>query len=275
MRRRDPGGEAVKVRSLPRAGWVGAGVVLAAIVILILSSDHVLESGQLAAVLILDHNTAANQTFPYPFTIQNLMSVLFGAGIADAAYRWRHARREERSLSLGLLPTDSRTVLVDTDLPAIQNAAVSSMSAGPSFLSRLVEQCVLHFQANKAPDQTHSVLTSMTELEMHRMELRYGFLRYLAWLLPTLGFIGTVVGISLALAAIGQPGGAEGSSALSGIVTARLGIAFYSTIVALCQSAVLVLLMQAAQQREESALNASAEHCLRNLINRLYVPKSG
>ena len=48
-------------------------------------------------------------------------------------------------------------------------------------------------------DQMVSVMNSSLELIAHRLDLRYSMLRYLVWLLPTLGFIGTVVGIAGAL----------------------------------------------------------------------------
>ena len=42
------------------------------------------------------------------------------------------------------------------------------------------------------------------ELFEHEVELRYNTLRYIVWLIPTLGFIGTAVGIALALSDAGS-----------------------------------------------------------------------
>ncbi len=41
----------------------------------------------------------------------------------------------------------------------------------------------------------------------HEIELRYAPLRYVTWLIPSLGFIGTVTGIGHALSYAGEPGG--------------------------------------------------------------------
>ena len=38
------------------------------------------------------------------------------------------------------------------------------------------------------------MFNSSMELYQHETELRYNLLRYLVWLIPTLGFIGTVAG---------------------------------------------------------------------------------
>jgi hypothetical protein len=48
-----------------------------------------------------------------------------------------------------------------------------------------------------------------------------------------------------------------------------MSIAFNGTFLALLLSAALVFLMHIAQMKEEKALNASAQYCLDQLINRL------
>ena len=53
-------------------------------------------------------------------------------------------------------------------------------------------------------------------------------------------------------------------------LTGQLGVAFYTTLLALLQSTVLMLAMHLVQGREEGALNRVGQYCLRNLINRLY-----
>jgi len=91
-------------------------------------------------------------------------------------------------------------------------------------------------------------------------------LRYLVWVIPTVGFIGTVIGIALAMSLIdpnaaGQP---------LGEIARALGVSFYTTLVALGESAILVLLLHLVQAREELAVNRAGHYTLVNLINRLY-----
>ena len=120
-------------------------------------------------------------------------------------------------------------------------------------------------------------MNSSLELFQHEVDLNYHMLRYVVWLIPTLGFIGTVVGIALAL----NETGASLSSGSSGVsmtqnpellvaMTKNLGVAFYTTLLALLLSAVLVFVLHVAQAREERALNKAGQYCLDNLINRLY-----
>jgi biopolymer transport protein ExbB/TolQ len=228
-----------------------------------------LETGSSTAVLLLDMQKENLAVFPYPFTIQNFMWLMLGLGIGNAVFRHMETRREARACDLNLLPTDDRTVLVPKDLADYRTKATKL--SPPVFLSQLINQTILSFQATQSSDQAHSVMNSMLDLELHRLELRYTALRYLSWLLPTLGFLGTVVGIAASLQHLGGGTGDDLASALAP-VTARLAVAFNTTIMALAMSVILVLLTHLVQKREEEAMNAQANHCLENLINRFHIP---
>ena len=131
-------------------------------------------------------------------------------------------------------------------------------------ISRTIDQ----FRVSGNEDQAISVLNSSLELYMHEIDLRYSMLRYLTWLIPSLGFIGTVMGIMFALQYAGVPANAEADDFLYQ-VTSRLGVAFTTTLLALIMSAVLVLIQSLVQNKEERALNEAGQYCLDNLILRL------
>lgn len=82
--------------------------------------------------------------------------------------------------------------------------------------------------------------------------------RYLCWALPVLGFIGTVLGISLAAdgirGIIASGTGITGLSSDLGSAIAPLGIAFDTTLVALTLSIVLTLMLALVQRGEARAL---------------------
>ena len=93
-----------------------------------------------------------------------------------------------------------------------------------------------------------------------RYEESYLLPRYISWAVPILGFIGTVLGISLAADGIrriiGSDTGISGlSSDLSGAI-APLGIAFDTTLIALSLSVVLTLFLSLVQRDEERILAA-------------------
>ena len=135
------------------------------------------------------------------------------------------------------------------------------------FLPRLLERTVTQYQGNKSVAHAHTLLDSCLDLYLHELDLGYHMIRYIVWLIPTIGFIGSVIGIGSALAVAGATK-ADDPNLLTN-TTSAMSIAFNGTFLALLLSAALVFLMHIAQMKEEKALNASAQYCLDQLINRL------
>lgn len=248
--------------TMPSRGAISALSLLASCAFIVAFSV-LLGKGQ-AGIILLD---AATTTFPYPFTIQNVMHVFFFVGLGEFFVRWRVAERELSFVAQHLLPEDGETVLQSRDLAAIRRLTTGQFNGEHGFLPYLIDLCILQFQASRSVDQTVSVLNSSLELIANRVDLRYALVRYIIWVIPTIGFIGTVIGIALAMEQI-NPAQVDLKA-----LTSSLGVAFYTTLVALVQSAFLVLLMNLIQAREERSVNEAGHYALRNLINRLYVAR--
>ena len=231
-----------------------AGVVFIAFLSLVLSGR--------AAILVLDK---PSQHFLYPFTIQNLMHIVFFVGLGDLFVRWRIATREKSFLGLRFLPEDDQTVLVTQDLGPIRKRVAGQFDHENGFLPSLINIGVLQFQSSSSVEQAARVMNQHLELISHRVDLRYGLVRFIAWVVPTLGFIGTVYSLGASLASAGTTDTLDLKQ-----VARTLGIGFDCTMVALIESAILVFLLHLVQEKEESALNSAGDYTLRNLINRLY-----
>ena len=119
---------------------------------------------------------------------------------------------------------------------------LSERSRSDSFLSELQS-------AADTPEQQERVVGLMWQSN----ESFYSLPQYLNWAIPILGFIGTVLGISLAAESIsGVISASQGalSDSLAQAI-APLGIAFDTTLVALSLSVVLVLLQTLLRRFEE------------------------
>ena len=105
---------------------------------------------------------------------------------------------------------------------------------------------------------------NMVESEADRLESELSMIRYLAWAIPSIGFIGTVRGIggALALANTAVTGDI-------GAVTANLGIAFNSTFIALLISIVIMFLVHQLQLLQERQIFETENYCDQNLITHL------
>jgi biopolymer transport protein ExbB/TolQ len=229
---------------------------------------YVLPDG--AAKILIDRNGLL-----YPFSVQNGMWVVFCIAVGELLIRMSVTRAEFAQLRMRYLPEDPRTVLQAHDLKDIyRRIRERGDAASRRFLPQLISRCILQFQASTSIGQSASLLNTSVELFAHEIDLRYSMLRYITWLIPSLGFVGTVIGIGHALSYAGEPGRFQQPTLLTE-VTARLAVSFDGTLVALLMAAVLLFFQHYAQSREERALNLAGQYCLDNLINRLYVPKEG
>ena len=219
------------------------------------------------AEFLLDRNTRA---LKYPFTIQNVMWIVFFIGAGELLVRYLETDRETQQIHQGLLPEDEATLLRKQDLGGLYKRVKETRADGDYFLQRLLARCILQFQVSGSIDKANNLFNSSLELFQHEIELKYNALRYVVWLIPTLGFIGTVVGIALALNLAGNADFANPDPKLLADLTRELGVAFYTTLLALLQSAVLMFVLHVVQGKEETTLNTMGEYCLDNLINRLY-----
>ncbi len=222
--------------------------------------------GSAAGAFLLDRHTAS---FPYPLTIQNVMWLLFCMGCGELWARFNRSNLETEQTDKRLLPEDDTVMLRAQDLGTLYSKTQQSDGKRNLFVQRLIGRCILQFQGSKSVSQTNALLNSSLELIQHELDLKYTMIRYLVWLIPTTGFIGTIVGIALALdfaAGIKNPQ----DPTLLASIAGRLGVAFFTTLLALIQSAILVFVLHIVQGKEEMALNRAGQYCLDNLINRLY-----
>lgn len=234
--------------------------------IIVALGTWLLPKGSPLAVFLFDHSDKSFFAPVYPLTIQNGMYLMSAVGLADLWVRHSSTMREARYLKQRLLPEDDSTILQVDDLGAIRKKVTDLKANDEAFLPQLVELSILQLFTSRSLEQTVEIYTSMLELMSHRLDLAYQTMRFLIWCIPTTGFIGTVVGISIALEGMQDPKNIEFEK-----VTSGLAVAFYTTIIALVLSAIIVLLQNVVQRREELALNRAAQYTLRNLINRIYI----
>ena len=102
--------------------------------------------------------------------------------------------------------------------------------------------------------------------EMERQESELSIIRYIAWAIPSIGFIGTVRGIGAALSHANKA--VEGD--ITG-VTQSLGVAFNSTFIALVISIILMFFIHQLQLVQERVVLDTEAYCNDNLVARMRV----
>jgi biopolymer transport protein ExbB/TolQ len=180
-------------------------------------------------------------------------------------YKAYAASRERALLQQDLVPIAEgmRILPEDTREYARQIQALPEDEKG-LLLPRVLLSALQRFGATRNVQDVSSSAHTLVESEAERLESELSMIRYIAWAIPSIGFIGTVRGIG---AALGQAHRAvEGD--ISG-VTENLGIAFNSTFIALLLSIVLMFLVHQLQLMQERLVFETETYTDDHLIRHL------
>ena len=123
------------------------------------------------------------------------------------------------------------------------------------------------FQTTRNIQDVSNTVRDTCETEADRMETELSIVRYIAWAIPSIGFLGTVRGIG---AALGQAYQAVAGDIVG--VTVSLGVAFNSTFVALVVSILLMFLLHQLQLLQDRLVLDCQHYCDDRLVRRLQVP---
>ena len=156
-----------------------------------------------------------------------------------------------------ILPQDTRDVSRRIEaLPLHQRRALL-----PRALLAGLQRFTATSNIQDVADATRAYCTAESE----RLESELSMIRYIAWAIPSIGFIGTVRGIGDALGQAHQA--IEGN--IFG-VTRSLGVAFNSTLIALLISIVLMFMLHQLQLLQERYVLEAEGYCEENLTRHLH-----
>ena len=208
--------------------------------------------------------------------IINSLSVLafwlamLGLRARSAQIAWEMAAFEH-----ALLPKDVETVIDRKYIPEIfRKLAALPEAAREARLCQAVELCAAKFQASTSVGEVSGTLEMYLQNEANRADTGYSIVRYLAWSIPSIGFIGTVMGLASAL---GRFAGAELDKMknLMKDVSTDLMFAFNTTFVALALAIVLMYYYHRVTERDETLSNRVSDHCLRYFVTKAFYPSPG
>ncbi|NNC64344.1 MAG: MotA/TolQ/ExbB proton channel family protein [Gammaproteobacteria bacterium] len=131
-------------------------------------------------------------------------------------------------------------------------------------LPRVLLSSLERFGSTRNVQDVSSVANTLCESEGERLESELSMIRYIAWAIPSVGFIGTVRGIGDAL---GQAHRAVDGD-IAG-VTQSLGTAFNSTFIALLISIVVMFLVHQLQLLQERLVFDTQTYLDHNLIRHM------
>jgi biopolymer transport protein ExbB/TolQ len=196
---------------------------------------------------------------------QEACFILMLWALAIMGYKAYYANRERMLLEQELVPVSPgvRILPEDTREYARQIQALPEPQRN-LLLPRTLLNALQRFGATRNVQDVSSATHTLVTSEAERLDSELSMIRYIAWAIPSIGFIGTVRGIGAALGLAHRA--VEGD--ISG-VTENLGVAFNSTFIALIISIVLMFLVYQLQLLQERLVFETETYCDQNLIRHL------
>ncbi len=134
------------------------------------------------------------------------------------------------------------------------------------FLPRLLTVAYNRFGATRSVQDAAEAVRDECEFEAASMDTKLSMVRFTAWAIPAVGFVGTVRGIG---AALQEAQGAMGGD-ISG-VTMGLGITFNATLTALVSCIIVMFWMHQLQQYQDRLVLDGRTYVDRQLLRKMRV----
>ena len=135
-------------------------------------------------------------------------------------------------------------------------------------LIKIISSALRRFLITGSVQNASESITPALDALIVKNEADLALVKYIAWAIPSIGFIGTVRGIGMAMT--------QAEIAVSGDIgpmTESLGMAFNSTFVALLASIIIMLMLSFLGRAQDEQLVRVQEYCEKYLIKKISIIK--
>lgn len=188
--------------------------------------------------------------------------------------KWRKLALQKQCVRLQLIPAEADFVLSPSTVDRIFDRMAELVDDPRQFiLFNRISVALSNLRNLGRVSDVDEILRSQAESDESISDSSYVLLSGFLWAIPILGFIGTVLGLSVAIGKFGAVMNASGNTdallpALQE-VTGGLGIAFDTTLEALVAALGVQMLVTFLRKSEQEFLDDCSEYCTRNIVNKL------
>ena len=188
--------------------------------------------------------------------------------------KWRKLTLQKKCVQLQIIPDETDFVLSPTTVDRVTDRMFELVDDPKQFvIFNRISIALSNLRNLGRVTDVDEILRSQAESDEAISESSYVLLNGFLWAIPILGFIGTVLGLSIAIGEFGSVMAASASAdallpALKN-VTGGLGVAFDTTLEALVAALMIQMLVTFVRKSEQEFLDDCSEYCTRNIVNRL------
>lgn len=185
-------------------------------------------------------------------------------GLLEIASKNKGISREYKGIRIGLLPEKEQYVLSPDEVNEIKLAIIEQENTEKFLVTDMIKKACTKYRAEKSVSQVQELVEAQARMNLNRSESEQSLIRYVAWAIPSVGFIGTIIGISgaLGLANDTTPEGIER-------ITSTLMVAFDTTLISLFLSLILMYFIHSYQEKSEKLHVDVEDYITDNLVNRI------
>lgn len=208
--------------------------------------------------------------------VEYITTVMFFAGFASLILKYLEVRRQRGILQYSpvLEERAAHKVNISQAEHYLENIRQYEEKKGCSFLTQRLKTALQYVQRSGSAEDLDSELRYLADEDSDQADAGYGLVRLILWAVPMLGFLGTVIGITIALGNLDLNAINESSKMLS----AGLMVAFDTTALAIALD-VTLFFIQFLVYREEGTLlrdvEKSADNELRGRFDVSLAPEGG
>ncbi|WP_299094441.1 MotA/TolQ/ExbB proton channel family protein [uncultured Bacteroides sp.] len=198
--------------------------------------------------------------------IQSFTYFFFFFGGLEVLALLQRITHENDAFTAHLLPETENWVIGVDDVNQLKLNMQKLEHSQKFLLTDLIKKSCTKYRLSKSSSEVLGLVDAQIRIYNSEMESEQSFIRYTAWAIPSVGFIGTVLGIAASLGYANEASTPEGVAK----VTNMLAVAFDTTLVALLLSIVLMYGIHYLQKKQDDLFAQMNSYLIENLINRFY-----
>lgn len=236
----------------------GIALLITAVCMLVLGMTDKVNSPGLYRFMLLLGGDVINGGY-----IQGLTYLAFFWAWFEVKEKLRVIARERKAFKLNIIPTNDKHVFMPQDINNLKFKLIEFEKKDKYILSDLLKKACTKFRTSGSLSELIDIVSIQIEVSQEKSEGDQSVIRYLTWVIPSIGFVGTVIGISQALI-VANSGDMEQ-------ITKLLGVAFDTTLVALILSIIIMWFVHQLQEETDRFHSDLKEFVIDNLINKIEI----
>jgi biopolymer transport protein ExbB/TolQ len=205
-------------------------------------------------------------------------TLFFFWGVVVSLVKISKLRLQRRALELAAVPTHRDFVLNEATAKTVLDRVRSLVDDTRYFiLLNRIDRALSNLHNIGGVGDVSTILKAQSENDENQVASSYAIIHAMIWAIPVLGFVGTVLGLSIAIRKFTDA--LAPTTDMTQIkdhlkqVTAGLSTAFETTLVGLAFALLLHLLSDLVQQKETDFLDECNDYCHANVVSKLRLRK--